>query len=63
MIAHRLKTVVENDRILVLDSGKVAEFDTPSNLLANPESVFYSMCEKSGDFETLKKVVEKRKKT
>lgn len=61
-IAHRLATVVEYDRVLVLDSGKVAEFDTPSNLLANSESVFYSMCEKSGDFETLKKVAGKERK-
>ena len=37
-IAHRLSTVLDNDRILVMDSGAVAEFGTPDELLANPAS-------------------------
>ena len=47
-IAHRLKTILDYDKILVLDAGRVAEFDSPQNLLEQTSSVFYSMCRDNG---------------
>ncbi|QKX58862.1 uncharacterized protein TRUGW13939_05990 [Talaromyces rugulosus] len=44
MIAHRLKSVVNYDKIAVLDGGKLAEFDSPDALLSRP-SIFRTLYE------------------
>ncbi|XP_029383998.1 canalicular multispecific organic anion transporter 2 isoform X2 [Echeneis naucrates] len=46
-IAHRLNTVMDYTRILVLDKGQVAEFDTPTNLISQ-RGIFYSMAKDAG---------------
>jgi len=55
-IAHRLKTILNYDRILVLDKGEVKEFDSPWNLFQYG-GIFREMCERSNitqsDFEQL----------
>lgn len=46
-IAHRLRTIVGYDRIVVMDQGKIAELDTPAALYA-AGGIFRSMCDKGG---------------
>ncbi|KAF8145129.1 P-loop containing nucleoside triphosphate hydrolase protein [Mycena galopus ATCC 62051] len=47
-IAHRISTIVNYDKILVLDSGSVAEFGDPKVLLSNPESRFARLAATQG---------------
>lgn len=46
-IAHRLNTIMDSDRVLVLDDGYVAEYDSPKALLQKPDGIFRAMVEKS----------------
>ena len=47
-IAHRLHTIIDSDRVLVLDAGQVIEFDSPYNLLQDANGTFYDMVETTG---------------
>ncbi|XP_072140682.1 ATP-binding cassette sub-family C member 2-like, partial [Dermacentor andersoni] len=47
-VAHRVHTVLDYDRILVLEDGKVREFDSVQALLSDTSSVFYSMAAECG---------------
>ncbi|KAF3992366.1 hypothetical protein FT663_02293 [Candidozyma haemuli var. vulneris] len=57
-IAHRLRSIIDYDKILVMDAGKVVEYDDPYALIANKETLFYSMCENSGELEVLAKLAK-----
>uniref|UniRef100_A0A4W6BM69 ATP-binding cassette, sub-family C (CFTR/MRP), member 3 n=1 Tax=Lates calcarifer TaxID=8187 RepID=A0A4W6BM69_LATCA len=46
-IAHRLNTIMDYTRVLVLDKGQVAEFDTPANLISQ-RGIFYGMAKDAG---------------
>ncbi|KAI1772926.1 P-loop containing nucleoside triphosphate hydrolase protein [Hypoxylon cercidicola] len=58
-IAHRLATIVDYDKVLVLDHGVVVEYGHPHELIQKEDGNFRSMCEMSGDMETLAKAAKK----
>jgi ATP-binding cassette subfamily C (CFTR/MRP) protein 1 len=47
-IAHRLNTIMDYDQIMVLDRGELMEFNTPDALLADSQSIFYSLAQDAG---------------
>ncbi|KAJ3000809.1 Multidrug resistance-associated protein 4, partial [Thoreauomyces humboldtii] len=65
-IAHRLATIADFDRVMVLDEGRLAEFDTPYNLLANSRSLYSELADATGPASSAQlretaRVVEERR--
>ncbi|OJJ83074.1 putative ABC bile acid transporter [Aspergillus glaucus CBS 516.65] len=52
-IAHRLQTIIDYDKVLVLDHGKVIEYDHPWALITKEDGLFQSMCQNSGNMDGL----------
>ena len=48
-IAHRLNSIMNYDKIMVLKDGLMTEYDTPLKLLDNPNSEFYKLVNSKGD--------------
>ena len=57
-IAHRLQTIIDYDKVLVLDKGRLIEFDSPWELIAREGSIFRGMCEMSGDLDILEQLAQ-----
>ncbi|PPR02009.1 hypothetical protein CVT24_011132 [Panaeolus cyanescens] len=57
-IAHRLRTVIDYDRVMILEQGRIVEFDRPAELLQRSNSKFYALCKATGkeEFSVLKKM-------
>ncbi len=47
-IAHRINTIMDSDRVVVLDQGRLTEYDTPEALLANKDSIFAGLVLEAG---------------
>lgn len=52
-IAHRINTIIDSDRVMVMDAGELVEFDHPAVLLQRPESIFYDLVKETGMFDEL----------
>lgn len=50
-IAHRLHTIMDSDRVMVLDAGRLKEFDAPYTLLKNPKTTFAQLVSQTGPTE------------
>ncbi|KAL1938254.1 hypothetical protein VTO73DRAFT_11898 [Trametes versicolor] len=52
-VAHRLQTIMDADKIMVLDAGRIVEFGKPSELLQNEKGLLRALVDESGDKEKL----------
>ena len=53
-VAHRINTILDSDRVVVLEKGEVVEFDTPKELVKK-RGVFYGLVKEAGLLEEFEK--------
>ncbi|KAJ3292086.1 Canalicular multispecific organic anion transporter 2 [Rhizoclosmatium sp. JEL0117] len=47
-IAHRIQTIMDSDKIMVLNAGRVEEMESPTELMKNPDSAFAQLAAAAG---------------
>lgn len=52
-IAHRLKTIIDFDRVIVMDHGSIVQMDTPEKLIVEEGGDFRTVCQRPGGLELL----------
>ena len=64
-VAHRLHTIMDSDRVLVMNYGIAEEFDTPMNLLEIPMGIFRDMVNATGtqESETLRRMAKEKQES
>eukprot|EP00834_Sanchytrium_tribonematis_P001619 NODE_41_length_34096_cov_2.002235.p15 type:complete len:274 gc:universal NODE_41_length_34096_cov_2.002235:13630-14451(+) len=50
-VAHRMRSIIDFDKVIVLYNGEIVEFNSPKTLISNPASYFLKLCKDSGDYE------------
>jgi ABC-type multidrug transport system fused ATPase/permease subunit len=61
-IAHRIRTIADFDRVLVMNAGELVEFDKPYTLMTTDDSIFRSMCERSSEFDALLAIAQEKER-
>ncbi|KAK3844173.1 MAG: hypothetical protein J3R72DRAFT_505658 [Linnemannia gamsii] len=61
-IAHRIRTIADFDRVLVMQAGEVAEFDTPFSLMRQESSLFRELCDQSTELDVLLEISEAKQR-
>ncbi|ELP84449.1 canalicular multispecific organic anion transporter, putative [Entamoeba invadens IP1] len=58
-VAHRLQTIMDSNKVMVFDKGKLKEMDTPLNLIKEKDTLFNGLVQQSGCAEELRRLAQK----